>query len=668
MNEEIVIPTEEAAPLFTMDIIGNPEKRIPTTLSGNFVHTSKGILFRTQLVGDNEGTNFLVNVSPAASSVFEYMIANSCKLTLKTHQYKSHIAVCSLESRLVPTKFPTDFLEILLRRCNRASTQGPDSTTPSLDSIPREMKRMNTMSQFESYIEIAKSSLPKWVIEAYEKNREQFSLRGIGVSDETKHAQKAIELLLNIDWTAYVPHVPSEADALAYLNKAFYGLDVVKNQILDVLAKIRRTGKLPKWGILLAGPAGVGKTSIVKVIASLLSMNIIQMDMTTIGDDPEYVSGSPRIYGNASPGKVIKEMSRNGSSTFLLLLNEIDKAVKGSARDATDTMLTILDKTGYYDNFVEEVIPTDNMFCIATCNDLTAVSRPLRDRFTVIELPAYSVQEKITIFEDYILPRFQKDACISNQMMQVSHEASVLLATQYAVDPGVRDLETFAERLTNSYCRTVESSNRKKRLYTESDIRKLFGPSRVSVRNWRMRPGMVKGVCFHDGKAITYLIQAIAQEGTGKFDFIGPSSQTMQNYAKVAYLAVKSSAVVDLDKKDITVFVTQPIPELENNFLGMAVYIAICSSLAKVTIPTDRIFIGGMDLYASPYWDEATCNLAPLQEILCKEDINIAFAPSGIKSSYNTLPDGNESITKIVEVPDGRTLLSFVLSTEALAG
>lgn len=249
-------------------------------------------------------------------------------------------------------------------------------------------------------------------------------------------------------------------------------------------------------------------------------------------------------------------MSINGSSTFLLLLNEIDKAIKGGARSSAGTVLTLLDKTGLYDNFIEEVILTDNMFCIATCNDLSAVSNPMRDGFTIIELPAYSAQEKITIFEKYILPRFQKDSCVSSQLMQVSHEAVVLLAAQYAVEPGVRELKTYAERLTNNYCRFAEESRRKKYIYTEDEIRKIFEPNRVLVRNWHMRPRMVKRAYFHEETAMTYMVQAIVCDGSGKFEFIGPSSGRIQNYAKVAYWTVKGNFKIDLSKKDVTVFIT----------------------------------------------------------------------------------------------------------------
>lgn len=664
MNNSNMI--EEAQALFKMSLVGGNNKRIPSSVSGHITKTARGFAFKTVLPGDSLVTSFTINTNDSNASVFSYLANNDWRLTMRTCQHNSDVFVLSLEGNAGDKEFSSSFIEMILRRCNRMSAQ--NCGTKDIQGRSDMTERMHSMSQFVPYVEMAKNSLPKWVVDAYEKNRLQLTSRGFGHSDEQKHAQKAIELLLNIDWTAYVPHVPSEKDAKMFLDDAFYGLDAVKEQILDVLAKIRRTGKLPKWGMLLVGPAGVGKTSIVKVIASLLAMNIIQMDMTTIGEDPEYISGTPRIYSNASAGKVIEEMSINGSSTFLLLLNEIDKAVKSGARSSADTVLTLLDKTGFYDNFIEEVIPTDNMFCIATCNDLSAVSKPMRDRFTIIELPAYSAEEKITIFEKYILPRFQKDSCVSNQLMQVSHEAVVLLATQYAVEPGVRELETYAERLTNNYCRFAEDSRRKKFIYTEDEIRRVFGPSRVSVRNWNMRPGMVKGAYFHDGMGMTYMVQAIVRDGNGKFEFIGHSSETIQNYAKVAYWAVKSNFKTDLNKKDVTVFITQSIPEECHNYLGMAVFTAICSSLLKTTVSANQIFIGGIDLYGVPYWDGSSSDLDSILRILHLEGMITVFAPSGVIDTDNNGWSENKFRTKIIEASDGENLLTYAMSADALAG
>ena len=280
-------------------------------------------------------------------------------------------------------------------------------------------------------------------------------------------------------------------------------------------------------------------------------------------------------------------------------MNEIDKAVKNGARSSADTVLTLLDKTGFYDNFIEEVIPIDNMFCIATCNDLSAVSKPMRDRFTVIKLPAYSAEEKITIFEKYILPRFQNDSCVSSQLMQVSHEAVVLLAAQYAVEPSVRELETYAERLTNNYCRFAEDSRRKKFIYTEDEIRRFFEPSRVSVRNWNMCPGMVKGAYFHD---------------------------------------------------------------------GMAVFTAICSNLLKTTVSANQIFIGGVDLYGTPYWDGSSNDLDSILKILHLEGMSTVFVPTGVIDTESNRWSANEMQTRIIEAAEGKTLLTYAMSADALAG
>lgn len=522
----------------------------------------------------------------------------------------------------------------------------------------RETPVFTSKGELKLLFEMCKESYPPNIRYWAEHNLQMLSSPVLGSTDK-RHIQKALSYILNVDWSLRMPEVPPLDEVSRILNSRFYGLASVKQRILEIAAQIRQTHKLPKWGILLAGPAGIGKTSIANTISSVLNLPKGYIEFSVVRDS-EGLTGSSRIYENAKAGLVIEQIFALKTASLVMVLNEIDKAANGKDRgNPLDTLLPLLDGMGFTDSYIETSIPTDGIFFIATCNDPSKISKPILDRFYRIDIPAYSAAEKEIIFDHYIMPRAMQQVGLEAQEVTVSSQARKSIISQYAIEPGVRDLEKIAEKLISNYLLRKEHAGINKVIFSENDICALLGPANALCRGFIMCPGMVFSAFCHEGSVHVFSIQALIRPGKGELHLINIDCAKQQEYCRVAYEHTKLLTNNTLSNVDVILTVLHPLSDSEKNYIGCAACVAILSALHGVVYSDKELFLGGCDLFGNLYLDEKAMD--PFVEQLYGKFTTVYAAIGAAKLIYN--PHSLKSMT-FVETPNMSILSELNKSRE----
>lgn len=292
--------------------------------------------------------------------------------------------------------------------------------------------------------------------------------------EERRHAQRALSIMMNIQWKNNYFESIDPTEARRILDEELYGMERVKQRIIETIIQINRTHTLPAYGLLLIGPAGTGKSQIAYAVARILKLPWTTLDMSSI-NDPEQLTGSSRIYANAKPGIIMEAFSMAGESNLVFIINELDKAASGKGNgNPADVLLTLLDNLGFTDNYIECMIPTAGVYPIATANDKDQISAPLMSRFAVIEIPDYTAEEKKIIFSKFALPKVLKRMGLHEDECIVTDEALDAVIEKCANTTGIRDLEQVAEHLAANALYQIEVDHISEIVFDAEMVRKLL--------------------------------------------------------------------------------------------------------------------------------------------------------------------------------------------------
>ena len=365
------------------------------------------------------------------------------------------------------------FLQFMIERLLASSAPSEEILDEEQEEMGDDMK-LTSLQSITDFMTCAGRTLPE--------NIRLWARRNLAVArsnevsqEERRHAQRALSIMMNIQWKQNYFGAIDPKEARRILDEELYGMERVKQRIIETIIQINRTHTLPAYGLLLVGPAGTGKSQIAYAVARILKLPWTTLDMSSI-NDPEQLTGRSRVYANAKPGIIMEAFSMAGASNLVFIINELDKASSGKGNgNPADVLLTLLDNLGFTDNYMECMIPTVGVYPIATANEKDQISAPLMSRFAVIDIPDYTPEEKKIIFSKFALPKVLKRMQMKESECIITPEALDAVIEKYEHTTGIRDLEQAAEHLAANALYQIEAEHAKSVVFDRNMVENLLG-------------------------------------------------------------------------------------------------------------------------------------------------------------------------------------------------
>lgn len=364
------------------------------------------------------------------------------------------------------------FLQFMIERLLASHAPEDEQEEDEQEELGDDMK-LTSLQSITDFMTCAGRTLPD--------NIRLWARRNLAVArshevspEERRHAQRALSIMMNIQWKNHYFEAIDPDEARRILDEELYGMERVKQRIIETIIQINRTHTLPAYGLLLIGPAGTGKSQIAYAVARILKLPWTTLDMSSI-NDPEQLTGSSRVYANAKPGIIMEAFSAAGESNLVFIINELDKAAsgKGSGNPA-DVLLTLLDNLGFTDNYMECMVPTGGVYPIATANEKDKISAPLMSRFAVIDIPDYTAEEKKIIFSRFALPKVLKRMGLKENECLIAADGLEAIVDLFSNTSGIRDLEQAAEHIAANALYQIEVNHVTQVVFDAKMVRELL--------------------------------------------------------------------------------------------------------------------------------------------------------------------------------------------------
>lgn len=412
--------------------------------------------------------------------------------------------------------------------------------------IQSELGEQDVSAEAEEYREkIEKLGLPEESASKLRKETERLAKMS-GSSAEAGVIRTYLDTVLELPWkTSTRPRHDLER-AQKILDRDHYGLEKVKERILEFMAVKTLAPDLKGQVLCLVGPPGVGKTSIARSIAEAMNRKYTRMSLGGVRDEAD-IRGHRKTYIGAMPGRIIAALRQAGSRNPLILLDEIDKMGNDFRGDPASAMLEVLDteqNNAFRDHYIEISFDLSDVLFVTTANDLSTVPRPLLDRMEVIELSSYTAEEKLHIAHDHLLPKQIKKHGLKGTQLIVPEETLSAVISGYTREAGVRRLEQVIAKLCRKAAKKIADGSAKRVTIHPADLEAYLGAPKFKEDNVSKEDevGIVNGLAWTSVGGEMLQVEVAAVPGTGKIEITGNLGKVMEESAKAAVTFVRSRA------------------------------------------------------------------------------------------------------------------------------
>lgn len=472
--------------------------------------------------------------------------------------------------------------------------------------IREELGEDNTESDADHFAEaLGKIRADKEVKEKIRKEIDRFKNISSS-SSESAVARGYIETLLELPWNKTSRDNKDLKNAEQILNADHYGLEKVKERMLEFLAVRNLTSKGESPIICLVGPPGTGKTSIARSVAKALDKKYVRISLGGVRDEAE-IRGHRRTYVGAMPGRIVNGLRSAGVKNPLMLLDEIDKMSSDYKGDTASALLEVLDaeqNKKFRDHYVEIPIDLSEVLFIATANSVQDIPRPLLDRMELIEVTSYTENEKLHIAKEHLLAKQMERNGIRPEQLAITDKAMAKIISGYTREAGVRNLERKLGEICRKAARPLYEGEKEKIKVTEQNLEKFLGKEKYSFdkKNDTDEVGIVRGLAWTSVGGDTLEIEVNIMPGKGEFQLTGQLGDVMKESAQAGISYIRSvSEEYHIPKKffqenDIHIHIPEGAVPKDGPSAGITMATAMLSAITKTPVRADVAMTGEITL------------------------------------------------------------------------
>ena len=447
------------------------------------------------------------------------------------------------------------------------------------DSNDREIQEMKKKAEAKKWSNAAK--------ELFQKEIEKLERMHPSTPDYST-VYNHVDLMLDLPWDECTKDSYDLKKAKKVLDKDHYGMEKIKERILEYLAVLKLKGDMKSPILCFVGPPGIGKTSLGKSIASAIGRKYVRFSLGGLHDESE-IRGHRKTYIGAMPGRILQSIRKVKSSNPVMILDEIDKVGKDFRGDPSSALLEVLDPEqnhSFYDNYLELEYDLSRVLFIATANDIQSIQPALRDRLEIIDLTGYAVEEKEKIAQTHLLPKQQELHGLKEHDLKMSQQVMTFLIENYTRESGVRELDRQLASIMRSLAKDVAINGKVKSIITQADLTRILGKPKYSNEIYKTAnmPGVAVGLAWTYVGGDILFIETTLSEGKGDLQLTGNLGTVMKESASTAYTYLQANAKkigIESDvfkKKNIHIHVPEGAVPKDGPSAGITMMSALASA------------------------------------------------------------------------------------------